>query len=96
MNEPDRLSGLRAANVAKQEARLQRMVDLAQFANEARSVGTDVIAPKTGPGMKSKEIARDFIKKHPLPAGEGRGDGYAGALRMLIELEKMGLVRRRF
>lgn len=96
MKEADRLSGLRAANVAKQEARLQRMAVLAQFANEARAVGTDLIAPKTGPGMKSKEIVRDFIKQHPLPAGGGRGDGYAGALRMLMELEKMGLVRRRF
>lgn len=96
MKEPDRLSGLRAANAAKQKARLQRMALLTHFANEARSVGTDLIAPKTGPGMKSKEIARDFVKQHPLPASNGRGDGYAGALRMLIELEKIGRVRRRF
>lgn len=95
MKESDRLSGLRAANAARLTARLHRMALLARFANDARSVGTELITPKTGPGRKSKEIARDFVKQYPLPASSGRGDGYAGALRMLIELEKAGRVRRR-
>lgn len=72
------------------------MAALADFAIKARTVGRDLKDPKTGPGTASKEIARDFAKQHPLQPGEGKGDGYAGALRMLIELEKMGQVPRRF
>ena len=93
-----RLSGLRAANAAREKARLDRMAALTTFANEARTVLPKLGGParRPGPGMSSKEIARDFIEKHPQPKIRGRSTGHAGALRMLIELERMGFVRRRF
>lgn len=95
---PGRRAGLSKGNQRRADARLERMAQLAEFAEKARST----LAPlngdgwKTGPGMSSKEIAREFCRLHPQPPILGAGDGFAGALRMLIELEDCGFVRRRF
>jgi hypothetical protein len=89
---PSRLSGLQAANEAREEARTARMVLLADFANEARNCAGLNAGWRTGPGLSSKEIAREFVKRHPLSPEKS---GFAAALRMLTELEQGGLVRKK-
>ena len=85
-------AALEAANAARTTARLERAAMLADFANDARGTLGPMQGPgwRTRPGMKNRDIAREFAKCHPQPPILGRGDGYAAALRMLTELEQAG------
>ena len=69
-DRPDRLSGLRAANAAREEERLQRMAALANFAIDAR---------QAWPWAMSKTIAHDFAK------ASGAGEAAARAMLTELE-----------
>lgn len=84
--EEARLAGLRRANAAREELRLERMALLQEYAARRRA---------EKPGTSSMEIARDFIHLHPQPPALGSGDGYEAAKAMLTELERLGFVSRR-
>lgn len=59
----DRLAGLKAANGARAEARLERMAALANFAIEVRQK-----APRT----LTKTVAHDFAREHGIGEASAR------------------------
>lgn len=84
--EEARLAGLRRANAAREELRLERMALLQEYAARRRA---------EAPAIMREAIARDFTILHPQPQALGKSDGYAAAKVMLTELERLGFVPRR-